>query len=115
MANKMLPLATMLDDRKEDLGQFLITLLLGLPALFAFIGSVGLAHGSPYSASGLWFFCLVSRILGYIGIAVAAIFTSFAIFRRTVSEAVACLMALSTAAAIALLWCAARTFPSSMW
>jgi hypothetical protein len=47
---------TMHHHRKTDLGQFLITLLLGLPALFAFVAAVGLAYGSPYSASGLWFF-----------------------------------------------------------
>jgi hypothetical protein len=107
--------ATMQHDRRADLGQFLITLLLGLPALFAFFGAVSLAYGSPYSASGLWFFYLVSRKLGYIGVAVAASLTGLAIFRRTVSDAVASLMALATVTAMVLLWCAARTFPSSLW
>lgn len=101
--------------RKADLGQFLITLLLALPALFAFFAAVGLAYGSPYSASGLWFFYLVSRNFAYIGIAVAASITGFAIFRRTVSEPIAGLMALATVTAIVLLWCAVRTFPSSLW
>jgi hypothetical protein len=106
---------TMHHYRKADLGQFLITLLLGLPALFAFFAAVGLAYGSPYSASGLWFFYRVSRNLGYVGIAVAASLTSLAILRRTVSEPIAGLMALTTVTAIALLWCAVCTFPSSLW
>ncbi|MGA7622319.1 MAG: hypothetical protein WB630_09830 [Candidatus Acidiferrales bacterium] len=102
-------------DRRVDLGQFLLTLLLGLPALFAFLAASGLEFGSPYSASGLWFLYLVSRNLGYIGIAVAASITGVAIFRRTVTESIAGLMALATITAIVLLWCAVRTFPSSLW
>lgn len=107
--------ATIGDHRTADLGQFLVILLLGLPALFAFFAALGLAYGSPYSASGLWFFYLVSRNFGYIGIAVAASITGFAIFRRAVSEPVAGLMALATVTAIVLLWCAIRTFPSNLW
>jgi hypothetical protein len=102
-------------DRRSELGQFLLTLLLGLPALFAFFAAAGLEYGSPYSASGLWFFYLVSRNLGYIGIAVAAGITGVAIFRRTVTESVAGLMAVVTITAVVLLWCAVRTFPSSLW
>lgn len=107
--------ATIPDHRKADLGQFLITAALGLPALFAFCAAVGLAYGSPHSASGLWFFYLLSRNLGYAGIVVAASITGLAIFRRSVSEVIARLMALATVTAIALLWCAVRTFPSNLW
>ncbi|MFZ3329484.1 MAG: hypothetical protein WA197_02540 [Candidatus Acidiferrales bacterium] len=107
--------ATIGQHRKAELGQFLVILLLGLPALFALFAAVGLAYGSPYSVSGLWFFYLVSQNLGYIGIVVAASIIGFAIFRRTVSEQVAGLMALATLTAIILLWCAVRTFPSSLW
>lgn len=107
--------ATIGQHRKADLGQFLVILLLGLPTLFALFAAASLAYGSPYSASGLWFFYLVSRNFGYIGIVVAASLTGIAIFRRTVSEPVAGLMALATLTAIVLLWCAVRTFPSSLW
>ena len=62
--------ATIQHHRKADLGQFLITVVLGLPALFAFCAAAGLAYGSPHSPSGLWFFYLVSRNFGYAGIAV---------------------------------------------
>jgi len=107
--------ATMQYDRKADVGQFLLTLLLGLSALFAFFAAVDLAYASPYSASGLWFFYLVSRNLGYIGIAVAASLTGVAIFRRTISDAVESLMVFSIITAVVLLWWAARIFPSSPW
>lgn len=107
--------ATMQHHRNAELGQFLITLVLALPALFAFFAAVDLAYGSPYSASGLWFFYLMSRNLGYIGIALAGSITVVAIFRRTVSETVAGLMVWSTVTAIILLWCGVRTFPSSLW
>jgi predicted permease len=113
--SKMRMHATIRKRRKAELGQLLVILLLGLPALFALFAAVSLAYGSPYSASGLWFFYLVSRNFGYIGIAVAASLTGVAIFRRTVSESVAGLMALATFTAIILLWCAVRTFPSSLW
>ena len=106
---------TMHHYRKTDLGQFLTTLLLGLPALFAFFAAVGLAYGSPHSASGLWSLYLVSRNLGYVGIVVAASLSSLAILRRTVSEPIAGLMALTTVTAIVLLWCAVCTLPSSLW
>ncbi|MGA9890644.1 MAG: hypothetical protein WBQ31_24305 [Candidatus Acidiferrales bacterium] len=107
--------ATMQHHRKAELGQFLMTLVLALPALFAFFAAVDLRYGSPYSASGLWFFYLVSRNLGYVGIAIAGSITVVAIFRRTVSETVAGLMVSSTVTAIILLWCAVRAFPSTLW
>ncbi len=99
---------------KADLGWFLTTLLLGLPALFAFLGAAGLAGGAPYFKSGLWFFYLVSRNLGFIGVIVAAVMTVRALFQRTVSDAVAGLMVASIVTAIFLLWCAARTLPG-LW
>jgi predicted permease len=107
--------ATIRHHRKAELGQFLITVVLSLPALFAFCAAAGLAYGSPHSASGLWFFYLVSRNFGYAGIAVAASITGLAIFRRTVAQPIAGLMALATVTAIVLLWCAVRTFPSNLW
>jgi len=106
---------TIQHDRRSEQGQFLLTLLLGLPALLAFFAASGLAYGSPYSPSGLWFFYLVSRNFGFIGIAASASVTGVAIFRRTVTESVAGLMALATVTAIVLLWGAVRTFPSNLW
>ncbi len=100
--------------QKADLGWFLTTLLLGLPALFAFLGAAGLAGGAPYFKSGLWFFFLVSRNLGFICVIVAAVMTVRALFQRTVSDVVAGLMAASIVTAIFLLWWAARTLPD-LW
>jgi hypothetical protein len=103
--------------QKTDLGLFLTVLLLGLPALFAFLGAAGLAQGAPYFKSGLWFFYLVSRnfgFLGFLGVIVAAVMTVRALFQRTVSDVVFGLMAASIVTAIVLLWCAARTLPD-LW
>jgi hypothetical protein len=100
--------------QKADLGLFLIILVLGMPALFAFLGAAGLAHGAPYFRSGLWFFYLVSRNLGMIGVVVAAVMTGRAMFQRAVSDAVLGLMAASIITATVLLWCAARTLPD-LW
>jgi hypothetical protein len=100
--------------QKADLGLFLTILLLGLPALFAFLGAAGLAQNAPYFKSGLWFFYLVSRNFGFLGVIVAAGITIRAMFQRTVSDAVAGLMAASVITAIFLLWCAARTLPD-LW
>lgn len=100
--------------QNTDLGLFLITLLLGLPALFAFLGAAGLAQGAPYFKSGLWFFYLVSRNFGFLGVIVAAGITVRAMFQRTVSDAVAGLMVVWVITAIFLLWCAARTLPD-LW
>jgi len=99
---------------KTDLGLFLTVLLLGLPALFAFLGAAGLAHGAPYFKSGLWFFYLVSRNLGFIGVIVAAVMTGRAMFQRTVSDVVFGLTAASIVTAIVLLWCTVRTLPD-LW
>jgi hypothetical protein len=100
--------------QKPDLGLFLVILLLGLPALFALLGSAGLASGAPYFRSGLWFFYLVSRDLGLIGVVVAAGIAVRAMFQRTASDAVAGLMAASIITSIMLLWWAARTLPD-LW
>jgi hypothetical protein len=100
--------------QRPDLGMFLIILMLGLPALFAFLGAAGLAQGAPYFKSGLWFFYLVSRNFGFLGVIVAAVMTVRALFQRTVSDAVAGLMAAWIITAIVLLWCAARTLPD-LW
>jgi hypothetical protein len=97
-----------------DLGLFLTILLLGLPAVFAFLGAAGLAQGAPYFESGLWFFYLVSRDFGFLGVIVAAGITVRAMLERTVSDAVAGLMVVSVITAIFLLWCAARTLPD-LW
>jgi hypothetical protein len=99
---------------KADLGLFVTILLLGLPALFAFLGAAGLAQGAPYFKSGLWFFYLVSRNFGFLGVIVAAGITVRAMFQRTVTDAVAGLMTASVITAIVLLWCAARTLPD-LW
>jgi hypothetical protein len=101
-------------NQKADLEMFLIILVLELPALFAFLGAAGLAHGAPYFHSGLWFFYLVSRNLGLIGVVVAAVMTGRAMFQRAVSDAVLGLTAASTVTAIVLLWYAARTLPN-LW
>ena len=101
--------------QNPDLGLFLVILLLGLPALFAFLGSVGLASGAPYFRSGLWFFYLVSRDLGLVGVVVAVGITVRAMFQRTASDpVVAGLMAASIITSIMLLWWAARTLPD-LW
>ena len=100
--------------QKADLGLFLMILVLGLPALFAFLAAAGLAQGAPYFRSGLWFFYLVSRNLGFIGAIVAAIMTGRAMLRRTVSDAVLGLMAASIVTAVVLLWCAVHTLPD-LW
>jgi len=100
--------------QKTGIGLFGMILLLGLPALFAFLGAAGLAHGAPYFSSGMWFFYLVSRNLGFIGVIVAACITGRAMYRRSVSDAVAGAMAASVFAAIVLLWCATRLLPD-LW
>jgi len=100
--------------QRADLGLVAMSMLLALPALFAFLGSAGLAHGAPYFNSGMWFFYLVSRNLGMIGVVVAAWMTGRAIYIRTVSDAVAALMAGSIITAVVLLLCAARTLPD-LW
>lgn len=111
---KMRTHAAIVHHHKADLESFLIILVLGLPALFAFLGAAGLAHDAPYLRSGLWFFYLVSRNLGFIGVIVAAVMTGRAMFQRTVSDAVLGLMAASIVTAIALLWSAVHTLPN-LW
>lgn len=99
---------------KADLGLLPTVLLLGLPALFAYLGAAGLAQNAPYFKSGLWFFYLVSRNFGFLGVIVAAGITVRAMFQRTVSDVVFGLMAASIVTAIVLLWCAVHTLPD-MW
>ena len=106
--------------------QWEIVLFLAVPALFAFLSSIGLSYGSQYSESGpwqlvsapwflnsgLWLFYEASRLLGYIAITIAAIITAAAIIRRTASEMALSLMAAAILTAVILLWSATRVFQS---
>ena len=99
--------------RKDDAGLYLgVVLLVIFPAVLAFICSKWFPYGSPHFTSGLWFFYEASRGMAYLGIALAVVFTMAAVIQRTVSRKVGVLMALTTFAASALLWCAIHRYLS---
>ncbi len=115
-------------DRHQETGgrQWRAVLFLALPALFAFLSSIGLSYDSQYSESGpwqlvsapwflnsgLWFFYEASRLIGYLGIGIAIIINAVAMVRRTVSEMALVFMAAAILTAIILLWSATQVFQS---
>jgi hypothetical protein len=92
--------------------EFLVTVLLMMPSIFALGFSLTLSRTEHYPLSALWFVYEVSRNVGYIGIAAGTIVTVAAAMRRTISEATLVLMSSAVVTAIILLWCAARILPA---
>lgn len=80
-----------------------------VPTLLAVLASA-LMTRDVKRVSGLWFLYEVSRLVGYMGIVIAAGLTISAAVRRVSSTLLIVLMTLSIGGAALLLWCAAHAF-----
>ena len=99
--------------RKEN-GEWLIlnTVILALPALFAFCASFWLSRIGWGSKSALWFLYEASRYVAYVGIAVSAGVAVVCAIYHTASHKNIAMAGLSVCASIFLLWGAERVFVS---
>lgn len=97
---------------KGGVGLFLVSLVLGLPSLLAFYSSWLISRGGSHPLSAVWFLYEISLNIGFIAAAVAAGLTVIVATRRTISVTFICLMGMSVAGSIFMLWYAGHIFRS---
>lgn len=96
-----------LEAKPDGGGELLLAIiLLVTPSVFGFLAC--LVAKNSYPGSGLWFFYEVSRMVGYLGVALGACLGAIALHRRLVTPVMAIAMLSIVTAAAMMSWYAGR-------